>query len=263
MTFEEYIEQTIATLLVDIKDTQACIANLESAREFYREFLKDCGPQSTETRKEPISAQVVAGIEPIPDDPPPPRGKGDRRRKEFWTPERKAEASRLAKENWANRQKRPPVEERPTANFKKEVTPALKPVTREWPDHPVATIEVKPDVLEMLKGAEPMRQLVCTGKTYELRGDDEPEPTPVIGDQPVEPQKIRLIKREHLSIVRPIKAAGNGYKPGALLDLGHDQCRYTIEGKTMCGAETVKDKSWCPEHYHVIRHGSKALEAAE
>jgi len=264
MTFEEYIEDMLRIMREELANVTASIEQLETTLLFYREYQAEQREEvkTTETRKEAIPAQVVTEA---PDEPPlPPQERVDRRKKQFWTPERKANASRLAKEKWANRKKLPPVEERPRAEFKKEVTPALKPVTREWPERPVAIVTVKPDVLKMLKEAEPMRQLVCTGKTYELRGDDDPVPTPVIGDQPAEPQKVRLIKREHLSIVRPIKSAGNGYRPGLLLDLGHDQCRYTIEGKTMCGAETVKDKSWCAKHLPIVYPAARRfVEAAE
>lgn len=50
-------------------------------------------------------------------------------RKKTWTLEQKAEASRMAKERWAKRQRLPPVEERPRANFQKNVIPSEKPAT--------------------------------------------------------------------------------------------------------------------------------------
>lgn len=255
MTFEEYIEDMLRIMREELANATASIEQLETTLIYYRGYQAEqrAGVKPTETRREGLPTQQSTVVGDIPEDPPPPpQERVDRRKKQFWTPERKANASRLAKENWHKRQKRPPVEQRPRAEFKKNVIPARTIVT------------VKPDILEMLKEAEPMRQLVCTGKTYELRGDDEPVPTPMLGDLPPEPQKVRLIKREHLSIVKPIRSAGNGYKPGLLLDLGHDQCRFTIEGKTMCGAATVKDKSWCAKHLPIVYPAARRfMEAAE
>jgi len=148
--------------------------------------------------------------------------------------------------------------------YSKTSAPVTAPRQRADATERTTIVSVKPDVLEMLKGAEPMRQLVCTGKNYEFRGDDDPAPVPIVGDVPPEPQKVRLIKREHLSIVRPLKTGGNGYKPGPMLDLGPDQCRFTIEGATMCGAETVKDKSYCAGHLAVCYPAyGRFREAAE
>lgn len=48
---------------------------------------------------------------------------------------------------------------------------------------------------------------------------------------------------------------GNGYKPGPLGDLAHDQCRFHIGEKTMCGAKTIRGRhsaSWCDAHYKIV-----------
>ncbi len=147
MTFLEYIEQTIVDMLADIKGQQEAIAALEGAREFYRMYLEDCNEaKPTETRKEALPVPVAIEVPATPAKAAPEpiaveetgRIIGNRRRKEFWTPERKAEASWLAKENHAKRRKRPPVKERPRADFKKAVIPVLKPVRQEpkaaWSD---------------------------------------------------------------------------------------------------------------------------------
>jgi hypothetical protein len=108
-----------------------------------------------------------------------------------------------------------------------------------------------------------MSNLVCIGKTYELRGDDKPGPIRQPGDLPAKPQKARVIKRVHLSIIPALKAQGTGYRPGKLLDLAHDQCRYTVHGTTMCGAKVVGG-SYCEVHRAICYPAYRRfLEAAE
>jgi hypothetical protein len=96
---------------------------------------------------------------------------------------------------------------------------------------------------------------VWQGRAYELRGDDEPVAAPTFGDMPRIPQRVRQIKREFMSIVPKVRTRGTGYKPGLLIELAHDQCKYTLEGQTMCGARVVnRHCSWCAEHKVLITH---------
>jgi hypothetical protein len=65
-------------------------------------------------------------------------------------------------------------------------------------------------------------------------------------------QKPRYTRPEW-KIVQMPKTHTN-YKPGKLINLGADQCRYTIndDKHIMCGKKTVPDRSWCEEHYRVV-----------
>lgn len=109
-----------------------------------------------------------------------------------------------------------------------------------------------------------MKQLVCIGKEYVFRGDDKPELVTQLADLPRQPQKARVIKREYMALVSALRAKHNGYRPAPFLQLADDQCRYTVHGKTMCGAKVAGlRRSWCDHHAFIVRHGSKALEAAE
>ena len=105
-----------------------------------------------------------------------------------------------------------------------------------------------------------MKRLISFGKGFQFVGDTSQEPAPSVMDLPKLPQPVRRIKPERMSIFRPLKD-GNGYRPGPLLDLGLDQCRYTVRDTTMCGAKVGRG-SYCEHHAHVVRWGSKA-EAAE
>jgi hypothetical protein len=83
-------------------------------------------------------------------------------------------------------------------------------------------------------------------------------------------QALRL-KRRVLFDTRAQKPATrlhNGYKPGPLVELGLDQCKYTIHGDTMCGCKTMPHASWCEAHRAIVyqpRHaqGIRHMEAAE
>ena len=48
-----------------------------------------------------------------------------------------------------------------------------------------------------------------------------------------------------------IASAHTNYKPGKLIDLGLDQCRFIItdENYTMCGAKVLNGKSMCADHH--------------
>ena len=174
MTFLEHIDLILADMNRDIKACQEVIADLQIARDTYLGYLECEALEPAEKPKEPLPVQEAPKTLPAPVEAAPElpqeqetgRITGDRRRKEFWTPERKAEASRLAKERWATRQKRLPVEERPRADFKKAVIPALKPVTRE-----IATVEVKPDVFKMIPEA------VRNGLGIVEKGSSAPKPS--------------------------------------------------------------------------------------
>jgi len=105
-----------------------------------------------------------------------------------------------------------------------------------------------------------MKRLVFTGKSYGFYGDDEPDQIAVIGDMPKRPQKVRLVKRENLSIVPKMRTKHNGYRPGTILDLCTDQCRFSLESGLFCGVKVVKG-SYCSSHDHIV-HG-RFREAAE
>ena len=106
-----------------------------------------------------------------------------------------------------------------------------------------------------------MSNLVCIGKTYELRGDDTPDPVHQPGDTPKQPQKVRQIKREYMSIVPAIRTKHNGYRPGKIIDICTDQCRFSVSDGIFCGVKVLNGKSWCAEHYAIV-HG-RFMEAAE
>lgn len=81
----------------------------------------------------------------------------------------------------------------------------------------------------------------------------------VVGQQPRAPQKAAYGHRgmpHRLRNLKPFNTGGNGYRPGPLLELGPDQCRFTIHGSTMCGAKCVSHPSWCDEHRRVVSRES-------
>ena len=62
------------------------------------------------------------------------------------------------------------------------------------------------------------------------------------------PLKRTPLRREREPVVMP--KVHSGYLPAKLLDLGGDQCRFTIdEDGTMCGA---KGYPWCEKHRAVV-----------
>lgn len=96
-----------------------------------------------------------------------------------------------------------------------------------------------------------MQRLIFTGKVFEFRETANPQAPQQ--PRPVTPQRRRLTYiPNRLADFRPISSAGNGYKPGKLLDLGKDQCRFTIRDKVMCGAKVMGLTSWCQEHDDVV-----------
>lgn len=73
----------------------------------------------------------------------------------------------------------------------------------------------------------------------------EPEPEPRTAVQsrlPGKPRTARGIREWG-----PLPRVHTGYKPGRLIDLGLDQCRFTIRDRVMCGAKVHPGTSWCPE----------------
>lgn len=103
-----------------------------------------------------------------------------------------------------------------------------------------------------------MKKLVYNGKAFAFVETSEPTP-PIVGDRPRAPQKAAYGHRGmpyRLRNLRPISTGGNGYRPGPLLELGPDQCRYTIHGKTMCGAKCTSHPSWCDEHTRIVSRES-------
>lgn len=108
-----------------------------------------------------------------------------------------------------------------------------------------------------------MSNLVCIGKTYELRGDDKPDPVPQLGDIPKRLQAASSNARVYRAVFGPLRTTGNGYRPGPLLDMAADQCRFTVHGTTMCGAK-VAGGSYCEVHRAVCYPAYRRfLEAAE
>lgn len=107
------------------------------------------------------------------------------------------------------------------------------------------------------------KRLVYNGKSFGFVETADAVPPPV-GQQPRLPQKAAYGHRgmpHRLRNMRMVSTAGNSYRPGALLDLGLDQCRYTIHGKTMCGAKCVSGTSWCEEHARVVSRGKIAFDS--
>lgn len=91
-------------------------------------------------------------------------------------------------------------------------------------------------------------RLVHVGKGKVLKFDDVARPAwPNEGKSSIalklDPAKFRA-KRELDAV--PQSKEGNNYKPGSLLELGGDQCRYTINAHgLMCGKRGFP---WCETH---------------
>ena len=105
-----------------------------------------------------------------------------------------------------------------------------------------------------------MKRLITFGKGFEFVGDNTQEPPPSLGDMPKLPQPVRRIKSERMAKFRPMSGGGNGYRPGPLMDLGRDQCRFSLESGLFCGVKVVKG-AWCADHYAVVY--GRFREAAE
>lgn len=98
-----------------------------------------------------------------------------------------------------------------------------------------------------------MQRLIFNGQNFIFR--ETADVTAPQQARPVTPQRRRLTYiPNRMADFRPISTKGNGYKPGKLLELGADQCRFTIRDKVMCGARVKGLKSWCPEHDDAV-HG--------
>jgi len=82
-----------------------------------------------------------------------------------------------------------------------------------------------------------MKRLVFNGKQFEMR--ETADPPRYREELPRKPQRLRPRGElpARLDGFKPINAAGNGYKPGKLVDLGDDQCRWTLPSGLMCGAK--------------------------
>lgn len=108
-----------------------------------------------------------------------------------------------------------------------------------------------------------MKRMISFGKGFQFVGDTSQDPAPDVGELPKLPQPVRRIKSERMSQFRPLKEEGNGYRPGPLMRLAPDQCKYTVHGTTMCGAK-VTDLAWCAQHLGIVYPGKfRFLEAAE
>lgn len=104
-----------------------------------------------------------------------------------------------------------------------------------------------------------MKRLVFTGKHFEFRPDEKPDPVPQLGDMPKRKQ-VSSNARVYRAVLGP-KTKATQYRPGPFLSLADDQCRWTVHGNTMCGAKVGRG-SYCDHHSHVARWGSR-VEAAE
>lgn len=108
-----------------------------------------------------------------------------------------------------------------------------------------------------------MRRLVFTGHRYEFRPDEKPLPPPHLGDTPRILQQPTGNARVYKAVFGSLKERGNGYRPGPLRKLAHDQCKYTIHGFTMCGAKVCKG-AWCALHLPIVYPARRRfMEAAE
>ena len=96
-----------------------------------------------------------------------------------------------------------------------------------------------------------MQRLVYNGKRFAfVETADPPKPQEELPRRPA--TASRLPKKRTLRRLVPFRLDGvpNGYRPGHLLELGHDQCRYTLPDGLMCGARGFP---WCPHHAAVVR----------
>jgi hypothetical protein len=96
-----------------------------------------------------------------------------------------------------------------------------------------------------------MKRLMSFGKGFAFVNDGGMD-SAALEILPELPQKARLVKSERMANFRPLALSGNGYRPGPFLELADDQCRYTLAGKTMCGAR-VERGAWCGPHGAIVR----------
>jgi len=98
-----------------------------------------------------------------------------------------------------------------------------------------------------------MKRLVYQGAAKGFQFVETAETPAVVADQPRGTQRVRLwVRPMRMDHFKPVSMKGNGYRPGKLLDLGPDQCRYTLDDGNMCGR---KGFPWCP-HHHRLTHTS-------
>lgn len=91
---------------------------------------------------------------------------------------------------------------------------------------------------------------------------------PVFADATVEAPRTPLAQRgvakfyaacdSVLARNKRFEKAHTNYRPGKFIDLGHDQCRWTVsdETGTMCGAKTITGRnssSYCADHAVLMR----------
>lgn len=108
-----------------------------------------------------------------------------------------------------------------------------------------------------------MKRLIYNGKIFVFVETFDRE-APALGDKPRMPQKASVrprIRSERLARLKMVDDRGNGYRPGTLLDLAPDQCRFTIRGKTMCGAKCGGHPSYCDHHAAVCQRGRVAWDS--
>ncbi len=104
-----------------------------------------------------------------------------------------------------------------------------------------------------------MKRLVFTGKRFEFRPYEQPDPITQLGDVPRRKQIAGSNARVYRAVLGP-KTRATEYRPGPLLSLADDQCKFTVQDKTMCGAK-ISHKSYCEHHAFIARWGSKVEEA--
>lgn len=111
-------------------------------------------------------------------------------------------------------------------------------------------------------GGIDVKRLVYNGKQFVFVETSAYGP-PSIGATPRKPQKAhgrpRIIS-ERMADFRPLKVH-SGYRPAPLLDLGPDQCRYTIRDTIMCGNKCEGGSSWCSDHAAVCYRGRVAWDS--
>lgn len=74
--------------------------------------------------------------------------------------------------------------------------------------------------------------------------------------------RLQTLRRLKAVYHAPKPEGPTRFVPGPLLDMRRGQCRYPIDDKRFCGAESFNKRSWCPHHDDIV-HGRKVLEAAE
>ena len=100
-------------------------------------------------------------------------------------------------------------------------------------------------------------RLVFTGKRFEFRETKDASPPPT-GDMPKLPQR-RNLKPARLDGFKPLRSSGNGYRPGKLLDLGLDQCRWPTSDALFCGHK-ISRGSYCERHVRAAHSKSRGSE---